>query len=699
MTPIENSRDFLDALIRPKSVAIIGASNDPGKTAGRAQRYLAKHGYAGRVYPVNPSRETVQGEKAWPSLEGLPETVEHAYICVGTDAVTGAVEACAAAGVKMVSILADGFGEAGDDGVARQNRLVEIANAAGMRLLGPNSMGVINCTEGVGLTVNAALDDDHLLPGRLMGISQSGGMVGTMISRGAARGVGYASLVSVGNEADLTVGDIGLAAVEDPGVDAFLLFMETIRKPEAMAAFAAKAYAAGKPIVVYKLGRSEAARELATSHTGALVGSDAASDAFFQAHGIIRVDQFETLIEVPPLLIQATGREIRRDKPVAVITTTGGGGAMVVDRLGMLGIEVAGGSEALRAELRALGVPLGPGRLTDVTLAGARYDLMLAVLDRFVTSGEFSAVVAAIGSSARFRPELAVQPIIDVDKTNTPVVGFMVPRADQALRPLHTAGIAGFRTAESCAEAMRALLEFPAPRLVAAPAPVHLPSGLLPGAQSEVDSLAIMASLGVAIASTIVVQPGDPVPGGLSFPVAAKVLSADVPHKTEAGGVILDIEDADALSAAIETIHRSVTAAEPDAEIDGISVQPMVSGLAEALIGVTRDPEVGPVITLAVGGVLAEIHRDTAVRLAPVGLADARRMIAEVKGLAPARGFRGLPKGDLDALAEAIVAISRLARCENGSVLEAEINPIMIQAEGAGVIAVDGLVVLDSVTT
>jgi acyl-CoA synthetase (NDP forming) len=320
MTSNSDARGFLEALVRSRPFAIIGASDDPGKTAGRAQRYLNKHGYVGRVYPVNPGRETVQGDKAWSSVDTLPESVDHAYICVGTGSVVAAVEACAAAEIKMVSVLADGFAKAGPEGEAQQQKLSEIAGAVGMRLLGPNSMGMINCAEGIGLTVNAALDIEKLVPGRLMGISQSGSIVGTMISRGAAQGIGFSALVSVGNEADLTVGD--------PGVDAFLLFMEAIRKPEALAAFAAAARAVGKPVIVYKLGRSEIARKLAVSHTGAMVGSDAASDAFFRAHGIVRVDQFETLIEASPLLMcEGPGRAIRRDKPVAVITTTGGGGA------------------------------------------------------------------------------------------------------------------------------------------------------------------------------------------------------------------------------------------------------------------------------------------------------------------------------------------------------------------------------------
>jgi acyl-CoA synthetase (NDP forming) len=319
---------------------------------------------------------------------------------------------------------------------------------------------------------------------------------------------------------------------------------------------------------------------------------------------------------------------------------------------------------------------------------------MLAVLEAFVSSREFSVVVVTVGSSAQFRPGNAVQPIIDVDKSQTPMAAFMVPEANQALRSLGAAGIAGFRTAESCAEAVRALLERKAPRTRPASVPVALPAGLLPGAQDENGSLAIMAGLGIATVETTVLAPGAKVPDGLSYPVAAKILSADVPHKTEAGGVVLNIADAAALGAAITRIRSSVAEKHPDAEIEGISVQPMTRGLAEALIGFTRDAEVGPVVTLAVGGIMAEIHADAAVRLAPVDRADALEMIAEVKGLAPVHGYRGLPKGDLDALADAIVALSRLAACENATVLEAEINPLIVRGEGEGVIAVDGLVVL-----
>lgn len=688
--------DFLDALIRPRAVAIIGASDDAKKNAARPLRYLRRHGYEGRVYPINPRRDSVLGEKAWPGLDALPETVEHAYIVLPTEGALEAAAECAARGVKAVTVLADGFAEAGHEGEERQRRLVETARAAGMRVLGPNSMGVINPVDKTAFTVNAALDTDRLIPGRYMAISQSGSVIGTLLSRGQARGIGFSSLVSIGNEADLSVGEIGAAAVDDPAVDAFLLFLETLRNRDEIARFAAKAHAAGKPIVAYKLGRSDAGRELAVSHTGALVGSDAAADAFFRAHGIVRVDHFETLFEIPPLLIGRKPSTERRLKPVAVVTTTGGGGAMVVDRLGTVGVEVAGANPALRAELESHGIHLPNGRLTDVTLAGAKYETMIRVLRGLLDSGDFSAVIPAIGSSAQFHPDLAVQPIIDCRDHATPLAAFMVPQADESLRRLADAGIAGFRTAESCAEAVRAFVTWRAPRAVAAVAP---PRAALPDGTAVLDerrSLELFAALGVPVTASVVLGETDGIPAGLRYPAVAKILSADLPHKTEAGGVELNIADAEALAAARARILERVRSRHPGARIDGLLVQPMAKGLAEVLVGFRRDAEAGPVITLAMGGTLAEIYRDVSVRLAPVDEAEAAEMIEEVKGLAIIRGYRNLPRGDVAALARAVAALSRLAGLPGERVAEAEVNPMIVGREGEGVTAVDGLVRLDA---
>ncbi len=292
-------------LLAPRSIALIGASSDPARTSARAQIYLRKHGFTGTLYPVNPRADTVLNEKAYTTLHDIPGPIDLAYILTGTAHVEQAIRDCAAVHVPVAAILADGFAESGPDGAERQARLTAVAHDAGLRLLGPNSMAVINIPARIACSVNAALEAPELIPGTWSLVSQSGSVMGTLLSRAAARGFGFAKLISMGNEADLTAGEIALMLADDPETSVILLFLETIRRPDLLAQAAARAHEQGKPIIAYKLGRSEAGAALAATHTGAMAGSDAAADAFFRAHGIIRVEHIETLLELPPLV---TGR-------------------------------------------------------------------------------------------------------------------------------------------------------------------------------------------------------------------------------------------------------------------------------------------------------------------------------------------------------------------------------------------------------
>lgn len=682
---------WLQALLRPRAVAVVGASDDPRKDAARPVRFLRKHGYPGAVYAVNPRRDTVLGERSWPSLSALPERPDHVYIVTAAERVEEAVVEAAELGVPVASVLADGFAELGAEGRARQERLVARAAEGGLRLLGPNSMGVINVVDRVPFTTNAALESGTLLPGRLMALSQSGSLIGTLLSRGAARGIGFAHLVSVGNEADLDVGAIGEAATALPEVDAFLLFLETLRRPERLARFARTAFAAGKPIVAYKLGRSPEAQALAVSHTGALLGSDRAADAFFRDHGILRVDQFEALLELPALLKGRRPDAARAGRPVAVVTTTGGGGAMAVDRLGGAGVTLAGAGEALRARIReAHGLEIKGGRLIDVTLAGARYEIMKAVLDGLLESGEYGAVVAAIGSSAQFLPERAVQPIIDSAGHATPLAAVPLPQADRALAMLAEGGVAGFRTVESMADAVRAFLFWAPPRDLALGGAPELGTLAPAAVLDEAAGLALLDRLGVPTVGRRLLGPDEAVPADLSYPVVLKAVSADLPHKTEAGAVALGLAGRAAVEAARAAMRARLAETAPAARLDGWLLQAMVRGLGEALIGYRLDPEAGPVVTVGAGGIFAELYRDVAVRLAPVDLDTARAMIAEVRGFGALAGWRGRPKGDLEALAAAVVALSRLALDPERKVEEAEANPVIVSERGA--VAVDALV-------
>ena len=647
-----------EALFAPRRIALIGASSDPRRLTARAQIYLRRHGFKGALYPVNPRAAEVLGERAFPSMAALPEPIDLAYILVGTPLVPEAVGECAAARVPVACILADGFADAGAEGAGVERAMVAKARAAGMRLVGPNSMGMINVPASIACSVNAALEADALPKGRLSLVSHSGSLMGALISRAAARGIGFAKLIGTGNEADLSAGEIAELLVEDSETEAILLFLETIRDPERIAAAARKAHARGKPIIAYKLGRSEAGAALATTHTGAIAGSDAATDAFFRAHGILRVDQLETLFEIPPLA--AAGPPQAPKRAVRVVTTTGGGGAMVVDRLGLFGIATA--------------------RMHDTTLAGAAKGTVAEALADARDAADADLAIAVIGSSAQFRPHEAVAGVIAARGKN-PLIAFLTPEAPASLKLLAEAGIASFRTPESCADAVRGWLDWRAPRTVPATPDVSAAKSLLPRAGDEPGARAVFAALGLPDGA-VPVDPEDP--PALSYPVALKAVSSSLAHKTEAGAVALDIADAAQLRAAAAAMRARL-----GGRISGFLAQPMARGVAELILGFRRDPTVGPVVALGTGGVLAEIFGDIVLRAAPVSEVEAAEMIGEVRGLAPARGYRGLPKGDLAALARAVARFSALAALPE--IAEAEINPLILMAEGEGVVVADAL--------
>ncbi|MBM3509283.1 MAG: acetate--CoA ligase family protein [Alphaproteobacteria bacterium] len=694
--PLLTGRTLLEPLFRPAAVAFIGASDDKRKMAGRPLHFLKKHGFAGNAYPVNPSRATVLGHKAYPSLRALPEPVEHAFILLPTDAVEGALADCAAAGVKVATVFAGGFAEAGAEGVAKQERLLAIARAGGMRLVGPNCLGVINPHRKLALSASNVLELERLIPGKVAVISQSGSLTGTILSRGAERDFGFSKLISVGNEADLKVGEIGLALVEDGETEAFLLYLETLRDAPALAAFALAAHAAGKPIIAYKLGRSEAGRHAAVSHTGALVGPDAAVDAFFAAHGIVRVDLFETLLDMAPLVIGRRPPAVsleRANAGVSVLTTTGGGGAMVVDRLGAAGLKLVGADAATIARVGEKGIAVQPGTMVDLTAAGIRHDIVVAALGGVLADPAVAAAVAVAGSTAQFYPHLSVDPIAAFAGAAKPLIAYIVPPAEESRRMLIARGIAAFRSPEAAADCIRALFAWQAPSPPATAAPsaalVHALAAL-PPAPGEADAYRVVSALGIPVAAHVVIGGADDASRAARlYPAAVKVQAAAIAHKTDAGGVVLGVGDADALRAAVRSIEAAVVCSHPGAAIAGYLVQRMERGVAEVLLGYARDPQVGPIVTLGMGGILAELYGDVAVRLAPVGTEDAHAMIDTVKGLKVLSGYRGLPMGDRAALARAIVAFSGLAAT---AIVEAEINPLIVKPEGGGVVAVDALV-------
>jgi len=629
------------ALFSPRAVALVGASGDAAKTTARPQRYLKKHGYQGRVFPINPTRNEVLGQKSYARVSEVPEPVDHAYILTGE--VEQALEDCGKRGVAVASIFSGGFADAGPEGAKREAKLVARARELGVRLLGPNSMGVIDVPGRLALSVNAVLEMDALPPGTTSIVSQSGTMLGTLLSRGAARGLGFARLVSVGNEADVGVGELVDLLAADAGTRVILLFLETIRDAQRLASAVRAAHLAGKAVAAYKLGRSALGEAAALSHTGALAGTDAALDAYFRDCGIVRVDMLETLLEIPPLLAGRVPPNLGRPGKVTVVTTTGGGAASVVDRLGMRGVELA-------------------APIMDLTMAASGQDYGAALAKAALT--DCDAVLACVGSSAQFHPDLAVQPIVQGPRVK-PLIAFFTPQADRSLALAAAAGIPAFRTPEACADAIASFLSWRSARKPPALAvPADLPE----------NPFELLAALGIPVARWAIAE-APAFAHGIEYPVALKRLEA---HKTERGGVVLGIRD----RAEFEQQAKKLGA-------ERILVQKMQPGLAEAIVGYRDDAVVGPVVLLGAGGVLTEIHRDYVLRMAPVSEREAGEMIQQVKGFAAIRGYRNLPRGDLGALARAVSALSALALVPGRPLREAEVNPLIVKADG--VVAVDAL--------
>lgn len=684
-----DSAALYGALVHPRCVALVGASDKPGKVSSRPLTYLAARGWKGTVFPVNPGRTEVAGHRCWPSVLDLPERPDHVYVMTGSDTAIEAAEQCAELGVPVVTLIADGFLSTDAAGMRRRRKLQAALSGSPTRLLGPSSLGVATIADGMMLTANAAFADPGLRPGGVFVASQSGSAIGALATRGSEMGVGFRALVSTGNELDLSVGQICRAAVDDPQVTSFALFLENIAHADDLRDFALAAAAKRKPVVAYKLGRSQAGARLAVSHTGALAGDDAVADALLADLGIARVGVFEALLEAQNLAGAMEWRPSASRPRVCVVSTTGGGGAMVVDCLAQAGAEPCGPRPDTIARLAELGVTTNDDALVDLTLVGTQYEIMRGALEILLAASEFDAIVAVPGSSARYHPELAVQPIADCAHRGKPLAAFVVPAAGEALALLQKAGVSAFRTPEACADAVVALSNRRRP--IERPRRAQVPGGTVE-LLDEADSYAVFERAGVAVAPHAVVTV-DRLPDGLPVapPVAVKLLSRQVAHKSDLGAVVLGVTDSAGLAAAVARIAASVADCAPHIGVQRVLLQTMADGRGEALIGLRRDPDAGPVVVLAAGGVLAELYRDRVVRAAPVDLGEAREMIEKVMAFKPLAGYRGAPQGDLEALARAVVAISGLADSEP-DIVEAEVNPLFVCAPGQGVVAVDAVV-------
>ncbi len=696
--------DAISRLLQPRSVAVIGASADPTKTAGRPVAYLQKHGYAGRILPVNPKADRIGDLPCYADIASLPVVPDVGIVLLGAERAHLAVRDLAARGTAAAIVLASGYTETGADGARRQRQLIEAAGS--MRILGPNTIGLVNLTDKIVLSATGALEMDHFPVGGIGVVSQSGGILGSLLSRASARGIGLSKLISTSNEVDLELADFIDHLADDEATKVIALYVETVRNPQKFRAAALKAARAGKPVVAFKIGRSEAGAAAAVSHTGAMAGADRMYDALFRQTGVIRAQSFSDLLDIPVAL--ATGRKLRGNR-VAILTSTGGAGTLVSDDLGLHGFDTPAPDAATADALRALqsgSEAVLDRNPIDVTLAGLRPDLLRGAITALLASPSYDALTIIVGSSSLAQPELMAGAIQDcLPLTDKPVLAYISPHAPEVGALLTQRGVPAFAAAESCTAALGAMLaasRFVAPDAVQATRPAVAVDDVAPGSLDEAQAKQLFSRFGLPCASEVIVATpaeAEAAARQLGGRVVLKILSSQITHKSDVGGVAVGLN--------AETVGARLTQMASDVEAKtGVRpqrylVQEMVGGGTELILGMHRDP-LGTAILLGMGGVTAELFKDTTMRLLPAdehGLgalsrAEALSMAQDLKTWPLLDGFRGRPRADVEALVDAIVAFSQMAAQLGGRLVEAEINPVFVLRQGQGVRAADGVVVL-----
>ncbi len=694
--------DALERLIRPGSVAIIGASADAGKLTGRPLAFLEKYGYRHEVFPVNPRYQSIGRYRCFPDIQSLPHAPDAAIVLVGSSRVVDVIRDLGAIGTGAAIVLAGGFGESGAEGMARQQLL---KSAAGnMRLLGPNTIGLVNVTDSVVLSASAALQINELVPGVIALVSQSGGILGALLSRADAQGIGFSKLLATGNESDIDVSDLVNYLVDDPATKVIALYLEGLRKPTHFRQAALRAAQAGKPIVVFKVGRSESGIQSAISHTGAMAGSDVTYDALFRQLGIVRAERFSDLLDIP--LALSSGRRLK-SRRIAVVTSTGGAGSLVADAAGLAGFETPAPDVTTAERLKALDIPdaVLDRNPIDVTLAGVKSEYFRDVIDSVLESPCYDAVAVILGSSSITEPETVGKPLRECfARTDKPIVVFASPSAPQAVRHLNLAGIPTFAAPEACAVALSAIWRVQQATSSDGSEPalsVAVEAGvqcmLRPGPLNESESKALFSKFGIPVAREVcVATPEEAASAVEQFGgnVVVKVLSRDVLHKSDIGAVTVNVAPPDvaATCARMADAFTSATHRLPE----GFLIQELVTGGVELILGFNDDKQLGPSILLGMGGVTAELYKDTSLRLAPLSRRDAEEMINELKSAPLLKGFRGRPVADVDALVDALLAFSGMVSSIGQDLLEAEINPLFVLPMGHGVKAADGVAVVKS---
>jgi acyl-CoA synthetase (NDP forming) len=696
----------LDTFFSPSSIALIGASRDLDKIPGRLLSMLRKNHYPGRIYPVNPNYGDIDGLKCYPTIADVGQPIDLAIVIIPARAVLGALEQCASAGVRNAVIISSGFAEEGGDSTAMQDAIVALAKKTGMRISGPNAEGFYSEAQHVAATFSPTVD---VKPGavdlvatkrRAAVVAQSGGIGFAIKHRAKALGIAISYCVSAGNEADLGAGEFLDYMVQDPSTDVILLFIEGIRDVDKFLVAARRAAEIGKPIIVTKVGRSGAGERAAASHTASMAGWSAAYDAVFAKYGFIVSNDLDEAVTIAAVL---TTSPLPKGDRVGVVTVSGGAGIWGADTVSLQGLQVPELPAPMQAEIRKLLPSYGAARNPiDVTAQGVHSGGLQKSIELLDASDDIDAILVVLSLSSDTRMPFKrdeLKPVIDAQHKPIVFYSYTLP-SNFARTELAASGVVVLSGLTHVGVAMRQIVQRAKFRL-APPVDVsaggselsaHLKSATL----SEHDSKSLLRDAGIILPDEILVAGKSALDAAIArvgFPMVMKIQSRDIPHKSEVGGVRVNIATKGEAFAAYDLLLESVRRRRPDAAIQGVLVGPMAKKGVEIIVGTMLDATFGPMIMVGLGGITTELFKDVIYRPAPVSAAEASAMLAELKAAPLLNGFRGAAKADIPALAQLISQISQLAARFKAGISEIEINPVLVHPEGKGVTIVDALVV------
>jgi len=701
----------LESFFWPRSIGILGASPDTKRIRGLLLSHLRHTGWDGRIVPINPSYQEIDGLRCYPSIEAAGDTLDMVVIAIPAAAVNAAVEDCARNGVRNVVIISSGFAEEGAAAADQQAALAGVARRTGIRIAGPNCEGYFNAISRASTTFSPTVErstgaEPTLVSARRIAVAaQSGGIGFSLFNRGRAVGLGYSYVISTGNEVDLTIADFLEYMVQDERTDAVLLFLEAVRDPARFIAAAAEAQRRGKPIIAIKVGRSEAGQRAAASHTASLSGSHTAYRAIFQRYGIIEADDPDEAIAIAGVLLTCP---LPRGRRVAVTTVSGGGGAWMSDVLTANGLLLPTLSPALQEQIRAYIPAYGSAQNpVDTTAQGANTGPMqMQTLELLEQAEEIDTIVMVSSLSSETRVSLdaaRVKPILD--RQAKPVIAWSYTLPSQHGRnTVAQCGIFLHSDLRALGQALGKIASFaeglrnPSERTPAATRAAALPADL-PRVVTEHRVKALLAGYGLPPSAERLAgsaaEAADAAEA-LGFPVVLKIQSPDIPHKTEAGGVRLRLADRAGVEAAYGEIVAAARRYRPGAAIEGVLVQRMAPMGHEIVVGVVNDATFGPVVMAGFGGTTVELFGDVVHRPAPVSEGDALVMLRSLKSARLLAGFRGAAELDLAPLAKLIACVSEAAMDHRERIEEMEFNPVILHADGSGLTVADALIMLRS---